>query len=152
MSVPAIRQFDACEAKEVVGLWNLCLPRDEVTLATFRRKVVLGANFAAGGCCVAEADGSPVGFMLGIRRLYPLYDLGLEPGRGWLTAFFVHPAWRGRGVGAALLGRVLGHLRAQGVAEVRVADYTPNYFMPGIDLDDPRNAQQVSGDRHRAQG
>ena len=135
MSLPTIRQFDACEAKEVVGLWNLCLPRDEITLATFRRKVVLDTNFDARGCFVAEAGGSSVGFMLGIRRLYPFYDLGLEPGRGWLTAFFVHPAWRGRGVGTALLERALEHLRAQGATEARVADYTPNYFMPGIDLD-----------------
>ena len=131
----SIRSYRAEDEARIGDLWNLCLTRDEIALNTFRRKVVLDANFDAQGCFVAEGGGSPVGFLLSIRRRHPYYDLGLEPGRGWITVMFVHPEWRRRGIGKRLVGHAEAFLRHQGVCEVSVSDYTPNYFLPGVDLD-----------------
>ncbi len=130
-----IRPFRAEDEEPVVQLWNLSLSRDTTDLATFRRKVILDANFDSNGCLVAEAEGEPIGFLLSLRRRYPYYDLGLEPGKGWITVLFVHPDWRRKGIGKRLVGAAEQFLSACGVREVSVSDYTPNYFFPGIDLD-----------------
>ncbi len=130
-----VKEFDACQEHAVVNLWNRCLVRDEITLTTFRRKALLDSNFDPHGCFIAAAGDEIVGFLLGLRRRYPYYDLGLEPDKGWITVFFVHPDHRRDGIGSALLARAEQFLARCGASQVTVADYTPNYFFPGIDLD-----------------
>jgi GNAT superfamily N-acetyltransferase len=130
-----IRPYRAADERAVQVLWNTCLARDEISLTIFRRKVILDPNFDERGCFVAEVNGSIIGFLLSIRRRYPYNDLGLEQGKGWITAFFVAPAWQRRGVASDLLARAEDFLVRVGVHEVFVSDYTPNYFIPGVDLD-----------------
>ncbi|MBI4428326.1 MAG: GNAT family N-acetyltransferase [Ignavibacteriales bacterium] len=130
-----IRRYQSEDEQSVVELWNLCLPRDEISLNTFRRKVVLDSNFDGGGCFVAVAKREVVGFLLSIRRRYPYFELGLEPGKGWITVFFVHPDWRQRGIATAMLRHAEQFLAKSGVREIFISDYTPNYFIPGVDLD-----------------
>ncbi len=130
-----VREYDARDEQQVVDLWNKCLTRDEITLTTFRQKIILDTNFDSRGCFVAEAEGRIVGFLLSIRRRYPYYDLGLEKGKGWVTVFFVHPDWRKQKIGIRMLENAESFLRKQEVSEVFVSDYTPNYFIPGIDVD-----------------
>jgi mycothiol synthase len=135
-----IRQYQAEDEFSVVALWNLCLPRDEITLNTFRRKIILDSNFDSRGCFVAVADEQLVGFMLSLSRRYPYFDVGMEKGRGWITTFFVHPDWQRKGICTEMTARAERFLIQQGVREVHIADYTPNYFIPGIDLDAYANA------------
>lgn len=130
-----IRHYEAADEHEVVALWNRSLPRDEISLNIFRRKVILDANFDAGGCFVAAAKNRLVGFLLSIRRRYPYYDLGLEPGKGWVTVFFVASEWQRSGIATRMLQEAEGYLLSCGVTSVHVSDYTPNYFIPGVDLD-----------------
>lgn len=130
-----VRQYSADDEQQVVDLWNLCLVRDEIALNSFRRKVVLDTNFDSRGCFVAVARERIVGFMLGIRRRYPYFDVGLEPEKGWITAFFVHPDWRGKGIATDLVQHTEQFLVSCGARDVFVADYTPNYFFPGVDVD-----------------
>ncbi|MBI5473526.1 MAG: GNAT family N-acetyltransferase [Ignavibacteriae bacterium] len=130
-----VRNYDAKDETDVVNLWNQVLVRDEITLNTFRRKVVLDLNFDERGCFVAVADEKIVGFLLSIRRRYPYYDLGLEPGKGWITVFFVHPNYRKAGIASHLIRRAEAFLLLEDVREVSVSDYTPNYFIPGVDVD-----------------
>ena len=130
-----IRQYEAEDEPEVVALWNLCLPRDEISLNIFRRQIVLDSNFDARGCFVALGQGKVVGFLLSITRRYPYFDVGMELGRGWITTFFVHPDWRRKGIASEMVERAQRFLAKEGVKEVHVSDYTPNYFIPGVDLD-----------------
>ena len=130
-----IRCYEALDEQEVVALWNLCLPRDEITLNTFRQKIVLDSNFDARGCFVAVSKNKIVGFLLSLSRRYPYFDVGMEAGRGWITTFFVHPEFRRRGLCAEMLTRAEQFLRKQGAKEIHISDYTPNYFIPGIDVD-----------------
>jgi ribosomal protein S18 acetylase RimI-like enzyme len=130
-----IKHYESRDEQQVVDLWNACLTRDEISLNTFRRKVILDTNFDGRGCFVAEEEETVRGFLLSIRRRYPYYDLGLERGRGWITVFFVHAHHRGKGIASALLREGEAFLSSNGVTEVIVSDYTPNYFIPGIDVD-----------------
>lgn len=131
----AIRQYQAEDEHDVVALWNHCLPRDEITLNIFRRKIILDSNFDSRGCFVATSRKRIVGFLLGLSRRYPYFDVGLETGRGWITVFFVHPDWRRQGLATQMMQRAEAFLAQEGVKEVHVSDYTPNYFIPGVDLD-----------------
>lgn len=137
----SIRQYQAEDECDVVALWNQCLPRDEISLNTFRRKIILDANFDACGCYVATVKKHVVGFILSIRRRYPYYDLGMEPGKGWVTAFFVHPEWQRKTIATKLLERAEEFLSLVNVKDIYVSDYTPNYFIPGVDMDSYAAAQ-----------
>jgi mycothiol synthase len=131
----SIRNYQAEDERAVVALWNLCLPRDEITLNTFRRKIILDSNFDARGCFVATAKKEIVGFLLGLYRRFPYFDVGMESDRGWVTAFFVHPEMRRQGIASQMMEQAERFLADEGVKEVHISDYTPNYFIPGVDLD-----------------
>ena len=135
LTTVTIRPYQPGDEKEVVALWNRCLPRDEISLTIFRRKIILDPNFDPHACITAVAGNKVVGFTLGICRRYPYYDLGLEPGKGWITVFFVHPDYRRQGVATRMLQSTEESLTARSVRQIIVSDYTPNYFIPGVDLD-----------------
>ena len=67
------------------------------------------------GCFLAECNGVPVGTATTIR-----YGLELA----WIGMVLVHPEYRRRGVGRALLERCLAYLRACGVRCIKL-DATP---------------------------
>jgi mycothiol synthase len=56
---------------------------------------------------VAEADGDPIGFLIGTS----------DGPRGWVSDLGVVAAWRRRGVGGALLRRALAEFRRRGLTE-----------------------------------
>lgn len=68
-----------------------------------------------GGCFVAEWDGSPAGTATTIA-----YGLELA----WIGMVLVHPDYRRRGIGNALLHRCIESLRARGVRCIKL-DATP---------------------------
>jgi len=130
-----IRSYNGGDEEEIVELWNLCLLRDPITLEVFERKVLLDPNFDPEGCLIAEEGRRIIGFILALVRKFPMYSKGLEEDRGWITALFVHPEHRGKGVGDALLQGALSYLRSNGRKEAWFSPYTPNYFNPGVDID-----------------
>ncbi|HEY9166554.1 MAG TPA: GNAT family N-acetyltransferase [Candidatus Kryptonia bacterium] len=131
----SIRPYVGDDENSVVALWNKCLLRDPITTETFRRKVLLDENFDQDGCIIVSIDEMVVGFCLAVRRRYPYFGLDMERGRGWITAFFVHPSYRTKGFGKKLVTAGEHFLKSCGVQDVFVSSYTPNYFAPGIDLD-----------------
>jgi mycothiol synthase len=143
----SIRNYLAEDEHAVLALWNHCLPRDEISLNTFRRKIILDSNFDARGCFVATSKKQIVGFLLGLYRRFPYFDIGLESDRGWVTVFFVHPEMRRQGIASHMMEQAERFLAKEGVKEVHVSDYTPNYFLPGIDLDAYADAHEFLRDR-----
>ena len=108
---------------------------DPIDAVIWRAKVLLDPNFEADGCLIAEEAGVTVGFLLSLRRKVPFFESGLEPDRGWITAFGVDPDHRRRGIGGALLDAALEQFDRLGILKVGVSPYVPNYFIPGPDLD-----------------
>lgn len=135
MSEVSIRGFAQRDLEAVVALWNRCLTADLVTEERFWYNVLLDPNLNLDGTLIAEHGGRIVGYMQAIVRRLPVGTRGLDPETGWITAFFVDPDCRRRGVARALLDRALSFLRAQGRKVVSVNGYSPYYFFPGVDPD-----------------
>jgi mycothiol synthase len=130
-----VRGYRSEDEAALLQTWGAALPFDPLDPRTFRRKVLLDPNFDPDWLLVAESDARPIGFCLCLIRRHPTEGLGLEPGRGWITAMGVHPEWRRQGVGSALLERALDLFRGANRSEVLIAPYTPHYFVPGVDVD-----------------
>ncbi len=130
-----LRAYRGADEATLIDLWNRAMTHDPIDAAVFRTRVLLDANFRPDGLLVAEEDGAIVGFVLAIMRQVPLFLQGLEQERGWITAFGVHPAHRRRGIGQQLLAAALACFAAAGRRQVEIAPYTPNYFIPGVDMD-----------------
>ena len=104
---PTIRELRATDVVALVKLaellgsgesqrdWKLRLRRSSV--------VVIGA----------EEDGRMVGYAAGTVR--PVFGLGTA---GWVEAFGVDNAWRGRGLGRSLASTLFERFRALGAARV----------------------------------
>ncbi len=130
-----LRAYRGADEAALIVLWNRSMTHDPIDAAAFRTRVLLDANFRADGLIVAEEDRALVGFVLTILRQVPLFLQGLEPERGWITAFGVHPAHRRRGIGQQLFAAALTRFAAAGRRQVEISPYTPNYFIPGVDVD-----------------
>lgn len=124
----------------IIELWNTCLHRDPVSEHIFAAKVLQDPNFEPQGlltACLedAQANLTPVGFGLALCRRRPLPGVGLQEDLGWITAFGVHPDYRGRGIGRRLFAELESYLKVKGRRTISVADYAPNYFLPGVDTE-----------------
>ncbi len=130
-----IRPYQGRDEAALIALWNATMTRDRINPAVFRCKVLLDLNFDPAGLLVAEVEGRAAGFVLSIARQVPLFLQGLEPEVGWITAFGVHPDFRRRGIGRALFEAAQARMAAQGRRALLISPYTPNYFIPGVDVD-----------------
>jgi ribosomal protein S18 acetylase RimI-like enzyme len=134
MSV-TIRPYHGADEAALLRLWNASMTHDPINAAVLRTRVLLDPNFQPEGLLVAEVDGRLVGFVLSLMRQVPLFLQGLEPERGWITAFGVHTDWRRQGIGRQLFAAVMARFVAAGRKQIEIAPYTPNYFIPGVDSD-----------------
>lgn len=133
-SLFAARAYAPADEDAVLEVWNAALAADPIGAGTWRSKVLLDPNFDPEGCPVVEAEGRARGFLLSLARQVPFFENGLQPEEAWITAFGVHPAWRGRGFGGLLLDAACARLRRLGRKQVTLATYVPNYFTPGADV------------------
>lgn len=129
-----IRPYAGTDLTSLLACWRAALPLDAVDAGRFTRQVLLDPNFEPRRLLVAAADGGVLGFCLTVARRAPYEDLGVEADRGWITAFGVDPAARRQGLGSRLLAAALASLAAEGRSQVRLADYVPGYFVPGLDV------------------
>lgn len=106
---------------------------DRVSESLFRSQVLLDPNFHPDYIPVAVEDGRVVGFILCLARQVPYFLQGMDPAEAWITAFGVHPDYRGRGIGSALFENIIGKLQGEGRENVDISPYVPNYFVPGVD-------------------
>jgi GNAT superfamily N-acetyltransferase len=77
------------------------------------------ARLASGNLAIhALVDGSPAGLAGGLRP--GVYDGDPRSGAAHLVSMWTHPSMRGRGVGAALVERIIEWARAEGFPELRL--------------------------------
>jgi GNAT superfamily N-acetyltransferase len=128
-----IRSFGVGDGPALAEVWTAAAPADPIGYRRFRDLFLLDRNFDAAGLKVAIVDNQIVGAAYAVRRLIPASGDDLEPSTGWIPFFFVHPSFRGRGLGRELLTAAMDWLRSHGRSEVFFSSYTPNYFLPGLD-------------------
>jgi len=133
MSEYNIEDYEGGEEEEIVRLWNEVLFRDPIDISTFERKVLLDPNFDASGLKLARIKGEIVGFIVTIKRKYPLFYEGLNERIGWILAMGVKNEHKKKGVGSKLLEEGIKYLANNGAKEVWYSTYVPNYFFPGVD-------------------
>lgn len=122
------RYFD-----DLLTLWNQTVIYDRVTKQRLQTQVLYDDNFDVDLLQLAFDQDELVGFIYGVKRKVPYLTRGLEPTRGWIVQIGVHPDYRRRGIGTKLVSLVSEKLQAQGVEEITLSAYSPNYFTPGID-------------------
>jgi len=136
------RYYQSGDEKEIVTLWNECLPKDPITSIRFRNLVLLDANFDPMGVKLAFQQDKLVGCVYVVRRILPMYGIDLENDNGWIPFFFIHPSFRNRGIAKKLLSQAIEFLAGEGRKNVFFASYAPNYILPGIDEDTYPEAYQ----------
>ncbi len=129
-----IRPYNGKDENALIALWNQTMTLDTISAGIFQSKVLLDLNFNPEGLLVCQAGDDLVGFVLSLRRQVPLFTQGMEPELGWVTAFGVHPEHRQQGIGTRLLERVTDWLQKSGCKKILISPYTPNYFIPGVDV------------------
>lgn len=130
-----IRPYAGGDEARLLGLWNQTMYLDPLSPSIFRTKVLMDLNFLPEGLMVAQAGEELVGFVLSISRQIPQFTDGLEPDLGWITGFGVRTEFRRRGIGTRLLEAAISRLRGLGCKKILLSPYTPNYFIPGVDVD-----------------
>jgi mycothiol synthase len=133
MRVFEYRQYQRGDERCIVELWNECLYYDLINSNRFRNMILLDPNFDPEGLRLAFSEEKLVGCLYGVRRQLPMHGTELEPNNGWITFFFVSPAYRRQGVGTRLLSDVAAFFERHGRTNVFFSSYAPNYIVPGID-------------------
>jgi GNAT superfamily N-acetyltransferase len=129
-----IRCFEKQDLFPVIDLWNACVPADGITQDLFERKVLLDANFDPEGMILAEVEGKVVGFMLCIVRQVPMEVIGMQEELGWITMTGILPEYRHKGIGTQMWEKAEVFFRQRNRKLISIATYSPNYFIPGIDI------------------
>ncbi|NIK57827.1 GNAT family N-acetyltransferase [Kribbella shirazensis] len=128
-----IRSFQVGDGPALAAAWTAAAPADPISYQRFRDLFLLDRNFDAAGLQVAVINDQIAGAAYAVRRLIAVDADDLEPASGWIPFFFVHPEYRGRGLGRAVVTAAMDWLRSHGRSEVFFSSYTPNYFLPGLD-------------------
>lgn len=129
-----IRSFQVGDGPRLAEAWTAAAPADPIGYDRLRDLILLDRNFDAAGLHVAEDNGQLVGAAYAVRRLVAAEGDDLEPTAGWIPFFFVVPEYQGRGLGREILTAAMTWLADQGRTEVFFSSYTPNYFLPGLDV------------------
>lgn len=138
-----IRTYQSGDETAFIRTWNQSLPQDGIAQKSFVNQILADPNFDPEGLIIAEEQGHIVGGLIAIVRKTPMAGLDLEHDTGWITAFFVHPAFRRRGLGRALLHAADTFFDNRQRKFVYFASYAPNYFVPGIDRQTYPEAAQL---------
>lgn len=124
----ALRPLCPDDAPAALALWNRSARYDPLTVDLLHEKVWADPGYDPDAAFLAESGGEAVGLAVGVRWGVP------NETRGTVKLLCVAPERRREGVGGRLLAAVEAALRADGARTVRVAECSPNYLVPGIDL------------------
>lgn len=90
----------------VVDLWNETLIYDAITKDKFRKNIILDENFDNDLCYVYLINNVVVGFVLGMKRIFPYLERGLEADKAWISIIFVKKTHQRQGIGTMLLNEI----------------------------------------------
>ncbi|MBQ9264108.1 MAG: GNAT family N-acetyltransferase [Clostridia bacterium] len=129
-------------------LWNACAEAGEVLYAplteeAFCQKFDLTDPDKRENLLVADTDGQAVGMIHGVTpESFPL----AQPGNAYLTCLLVGKAYRGQGIGQALLNALKVRMKALGGQRLIISNWNPvnlAWRVPGTPGHDHNNAPGV---------
>ena len=128
-----IKTIKDYKIEEVLSLWNTALPDHKLDKRLFVKNILLDVNYDPNGFFIAETDGHASALTYALIRRHPI-DVGAPSteSRGYINAIGFKDNNIITTVGKELLSHAESYLRSQGVAEISVGKYSPNYFSPGI--------------------
>jgi ribosomal protein S18 acetylase RimI-like enzyme len=117
VAVAIVRRARPADAAAIARMANALNRHEALSPRAFSAAVVRRDAFGprrAFGVVVAEARGRPVGYAaFGVG-----YNTDIAARELWMHDLFVLPAWRGRGVGRALVGAVAREAARRGLASL----------------------------------
>lgn len=120
------------DIQSLVVLWNQSFEKRKIREAELLRTLFCDENYSDKGCILAIDKERLVGFCLGIKRIYPYWENGLQEDKGWVLSMAVAEDYRHQGIGTKLLDQVEKYLNSEIIV---LANYSPHYFFPGVDID-----------------
>jgi GNAT superfamily N-acetyltransferase len=127
-----IRQFSEHDLGALLKCWNESAAYDALPAEVLEEKLTDEGAGGVTGWLWEESSGGSIdcvaGFIAGAVGSFSDADQ-----RGYVKMLAVRPAARRRGIGAALLDRMLDVLQAEGARTVRIGESAPNYLTPGLD-------------------
>ena len=144
-----IRLLEQRDIPQLVGIWNEAVETGEVVLSPmteqkFHQKFEGDPNYDPALSFVWEEDGAVVGFIIGMAKKVFLPGETYENTPGLLTCVFVRKAYRGRGIGQALVRKLEDLFRESGKKVFACnGDANPidlDWIVPGTPWHDHNNA------------
>lgn len=123
----ALVPLGAVARDRLLAAWNAAAAFDPLTPALLAEKLDAEPPEAAASGYAALCDGAVAGWAFGVMRPCP------DGPRGVVKMLAVAPAFRRRGIGAALLAAVEARIEGAGAATIRFGESAPNYLVPGVD-------------------
>lgn len=124
-----IRPYEASDEAGLLAAWNAAMWADPLNLTRWRSTYLLDPNFSMESCLVADDTerGEIAGFVLGFTKAE-------SPKDAWIVGFGVIPEHRRKGLGTAMLSRLMDCWGRKGVTTIHVGPYIPSYLIPGVDV------------------
>jgi GNAT superfamily N-acetyltransferase len=131
-----LRELSEADLPALLDLCRRTLPLDSFSLPLLHRRI-LGEPDRSPAYQLCLWDGAQLAAVLlgGTRQLgdRPALFHRARP-EGVLQLFAVEPAYWRRGLATQLLGALEVRMRDDGIGWLRVGNFAPNYFWPGIDV------------------
>ncbi len=122
-----LRPVTADDSEALLALWNRNVRFDPLTASLLAEKMFLDPDYSPELAWVAEEDGRPVGFIVGVLRRTG------QSATGYIKLLAVDEPFRNKGIGSALLRQIETTLFEKGASEIRLFESGPNYLTPGLD-------------------
>lgn len=128
-----IRHYKGQDIEEIIHIWNMQMPFNQITKELFIKNLLLDLNFDPQGFFVACDGEEIIGFVYAVKRRIPV-DVGgsMDLNKGWICAIGIKKNILL--VGKALLEAAETYLKEDGNRTIYACSYTPNYFYQGINI------------------
>lgn len=127
-----VRPIRRGDLPALVHLWNRTMWADPISQQRLMQGFLLDPHVDADACLLAEIEGTPVGFVLGMTAR-PDVPSDNAVGTGVIVGFGVDPAHRRQGIGTRLLQSLETYWATRGVSRIQIGPWVPTYLTPGLD-------------------